>query len=107
MEARSDHGKSVAIVAYITLIGWIIALIRNNSDKSALGSYHLRQSLGIMCLFVVVNVIFGFIDIPFISWIVWAGIFVLWVLGLLSAINGELRPIPLFGRNFQEWFSGI
>ncbi len=50
METTSDNGKTVAIIAYITLIGWIIALVMNNGNKTALGSYHVRQSLGIMCV---------------------------------------------------------
>ena len=53
MEATTDNGKTVAIIAYITLIGWIIALIMNNGNKTALGSFHVRQSLGIMCIGVV------------------------------------------------------
>ena len=48
MEKTIDDGKTVAIIAYITLIGWIIALVMNNGNKTVLGSYHIRQSLGIM-----------------------------------------------------------
>jgi uncharacterized membrane protein len=102
-----DNGKTVAIVAYITLIGWIIALIMNNGDKTALGSYHVRQSLGIMCVGVVLNILVSFFGIPIISWIVWAGIVVLWLLGLISAANAEMKPVPILGEKFQEWFKGI
>ena len=38
-ETSSDNGKTVAIIAYITVIGWIIALVMNNKDKTELGSY--------------------------------------------------------------------
>ncbi len=38
--------KTVAIVAYLTLIGFIIAIILNGQKKTALGAFHLRQMLG-------------------------------------------------------------
>ena len=39
--------KTVAILAYITLIGFIIAIVLHGQKKTALGAFHLRQMLGI------------------------------------------------------------
>lgn len=103
----SDNGKTVAIIAYITLVGWIIALVMNNGNKTALGTYHVRQSLGIMCVGVLANILAALIGIPIISWIVWAGVVVLWLLALISAANSEMKPVPIVGEKFQEWFKGI
>lgn len=107
METTTDNGKTVAIIAYITLIGWIIALIMNNGNKTAIGSYHLRQSLGIICVGVILNILASIIGISIINWIVWAGVLVLWILGILSAVQGEMKPVPVVGEKFQEWFKGI
>lgn len=107
METTTDNGKTVAIIAYITLIGWIIALVMNNGNKTALGSYHVRQSLGIMCVGVLLVIIVGFVGFPILSWIVQLAIFVLWLLGLISAAQGEMKPVPVLGIQFQEWFKGI
>ena len=35
----SDDGKNIAIIAYLTLIGFIIALIQHNNNKTRLGAY--------------------------------------------------------------------
>ncbi len=107
METTTDNGKTVAIIAYITLIGWIIALIMNNGNKTALGSYHVRQSLGIMCVGVILVIISWIIGIWIFSIIVNLAIFVFWVLGLISAVQGEMKPVPVLGEKFQEWFKGI
>lgn len=107
METTTDDGKTVAIIAYITLIGWIIALIMNNGNKTALGSYHIRQSLGIICVGVVLAIIVGVIGISILSWIVQLAILVFWILGLVSAVQGEMKPVPVLGEKFQEWFKGI
>jgi uncharacterized membrane protein len=101
--------KTAAIVAYITLIGFVVAVILHGNKKTQLGAYHLRQSLGLMLLWVVsffVNVVLGFI--PFVGWLValaiWAGLLVLWVMGLLAAANGEMKPVPVVGTYFEQWF---
>ncbi|MBB6681079.1 hypothetical protein H4O20_06450 [Aequorivita sp. 609] len=107
MEKASDDGKTVAIISYITLIGWIIALIMNNGNKTPLGTFHVRQSLGIMCVGVVFAIISGFLDLWILSSIVNIGVLVLWILGLVSAVQGEMKPVPLLGEQFQEWFKGI
>ncbi len=107
METTADNGKTVAIIAYITLIGWIIALIMNNQNKTLLGSYHVRQSLGIMCVGVILVILSGIIGIWILSRVVNIVIFVLWILGFLSAIQGQMKPVPVVGEKFQEWFKGI
>ncbi|MCZ4319583.1 hypothetical protein O4H26_11325 [Aequorivita viscosa] len=107
METSTDNGKTVAIIAYITLIGWIIALVMNNGNKTALGTYHVRQALGIMCIGVILSIISGFLNIYILSRIVYLAVLVLWILGLISAVQGEMKPVPVVGEKFQEWFKGI
>lgn len=101
-------GKTRGIVSYITLIGWIIALV-TNTDKDRLASFHIRQSLGIMLTAVVVQIVLMLI--PFIGWILLpvAGILflVMWIFGLISAVNGEEKPLPVVGPLYQDWFKGL
>lgn len=30
-----------------------------------------------------------------------------WIIGLVSAVNGEEKPVPFVGGYFQEWFKGL
>lgn len=99
--------KIVGIVSYITLIGWIVAIIMNN-PKTEFGSFHIRQSLGIMLLMFVA----GFIMvIPVIGWILgligYLAGFVFWIMGLIGAIQGSKNPVPLIGDKAQEWFQAL
>ena len=34
-------------------------------------------------------------------------LFVLWIMGIISAAQGETKPVPLLGRLFQDIFKGI
>jgi len=42
-----EEGKTIAIIAYITIFGLLIAFLMNNDKKNSFASYHLRQSLGL------------------------------------------------------------
>lgn len=101
--------KTVAIIAYITLIGFIVAIVMHSNKKTKLGAYHLRQVLG----FFLTGMAVGFCAIPvalipilgmLVLLAVWLGMLVLWVLGLISAINGQLKPMPVVGPLYQKWF---
>ncbi len=102
-----QEGKTIAIISYITLIGLIIAFIMNNDKKNTFASFHIRQSMGIILLAVAINLIFYVVSIPFLPMIISLGLLVLWILGLVAAVQGEMKPVPLLGVQFQEWFKGI
>lgn len=107
-DAVVEEGKTTAIIAYITLIGLIIAFVMNNDKKNTFAAYHIRQCLGLALTGVAIYVI-GVI--PFLGWIVsiFGTIFliVLWAMGLIAALNGQKKPVPLLGEKYQEWLKGI
>jgi uncharacterized membrane protein len=97
---KSDESKTYAIIAYITWIGWVIALILNMEKKHDLARFHIRQSLIIFLAALLTA-------IPFIGWIWGIVVLVFWIMGLISAINGEKKEIPIIGKYGQEWFKGL
>ena len=106
----ATEDKTVAIISYLTLIGFIVAVVMHGSKKTSLGAYHLRQSLGLMITSIAVMVVgMGLAFIPFLGWLadlaLWVGLIVLWFTGFLAAVNGQRKPIALLGENFQKWFS--
>jgi uncharacterized membrane protein len=94
-------GKTKAIVAHITIIGWIIALVINSNEKDEFASYYIRQTLGIYLLGIVLSII------PVINIIGWVVVFVLWLLSLIGAIQDERKETPVVGKYFQDWFKSI
>ena len=103
-----SEGKNIATIAYITLIGLIIAFVQNNEKKNAFAFYHIRQCIG-LCVTGLALGIIGMI--PILGWIVYIiGIFVLiymWIIGLMNAINGKEKTVPFLGNKYEEWFKGI
>ncbi len=98
---QAQEDKTIAILSYITFIGWIIALILHQNNKTSLGAYHLRQTLGIFLTGIILSII------PIIGWILGLVLFVFWILGLISAVQGEEKPIPLLGEFYQNIFKGL
>lgn len=103
-----SEGKTTAIIAYITIIGLIIAFVMNNDKKDPFAAYHIKQSLGLGLTGLAMGAI-GII--PIIGWLInIIGIFVLlymWVMSLLTALNNKQKPAPILGEKYEEWFKGI
>lgn len=99
--------KVVAILSYVTVFGWIAAVIMNN-PKKPLASFHVRQMLGIMLAGLALMVVS---IIPILGWIVafvgMIALFVFWIMGLIGAIQGQQKPLPLIGERSQEWFKAL
>ncbi|HEY0944587.1 MAG TPA: hypothetical protein VGD81_04940 [Opitutaceae bacterium] len=111
--AATTEDKTAAIVSYLTLIGFIIAVVLHCQKKTRLGAFHLRQSLGLMAVAVGASIALSIVSvIPFVGWLVglagwavlWIGGLVLWIMGLIAAANGECKPVPVLGEQFQKWF---
>jgi uncharacterized membrane protein len=106
--------RTVAILSYVTLIGFIIAIVMHSGKKTALGAYHLRQVLGLFvtgivavlpCAIIAMIPLIGLIMV--IVWpLLMLTFFVFWVLGLITAAKGEMKPMPVLGEHYQKWFAG-
>lgn len=107
-----EPGKTRAIIAHITLIGWIIALVQNGSDKNEDASFYIRQMLGLVILMIGVQIA-GFIllFIPILGWLImivaWGAVVGAWIYSLVSAVNGVKEPTPFIGGHFQKWFASM
>ena len=80
--------KTTGIVAYLTWIGWLIALLAGDKEGA---KFHINQALLIL-LFSLLSII------PCIGWIWGIFMIVCWFIGFIAAINEEEKSIPLLGN---------
>ena len=73
--------KTTGIVAYLTWIGWLIALLAGDKEGA---KFHINQALVIL-LFSLLSII------PCIGWIWGIFMIVCWFIGFIAAINEEDR----------------
>ena len=96
-KAGTFSAKSTSIVAYISWIGLIIALILGDREG---GRFHLNQALVIYLASIVFNIAGGMLPILGGLVVFAGGIFTLvcWGLGLYYAITGQEKEVPLIGQ---------
>lgn len=93
-------GKTIAIIAHITFIGWIVALIINSSERDMMAGFYIRQTLGIFIMLFLGA-------IPVIGWLVAAAGVLFWILSFVSILSDRIVPVPFMGDKFQDWFRSI
>jgi len=88
--------KITSILSYFGLILWLVAYLAGDKEGA---KFWLNQSLVLTIASIVCSVV---AVIPLIGWIVGGlasiAIFVFWIMGLISAINQEEKPLPIIGN---------
>jgi len=99
-ESKTSGTKNItmAVVAYIL---FFVPLLTGDAKKDPFVKYHVKQGLVLFLLVVLINVI-GWV-VPFylwymISWILSLGTLVLFILGIINAVNGKQTPLPVVGK---------
>lgn len=101
-------GKTIAIVSYLTIIGLVVAYVLNTDKKDGFANFHIKQSLGL----VVVGLgLFVLGMVPILGWLIsfFGSLFLLflWIMGLMNAINGKEKQVPVLGKHFEDWFRNL
>ena len=94
--------KVTGIVSYIGIVGWLIAYLAGDKEGA---KFHLNQSL----ILAIAEIVLGLLStilggIPVVGGIINVaislislGCLVLWIMGLVSAVKDEEKPLPVIG----------
>jgi len=91
-----NMARIVAVLSYLTLIGWLIAIVLYGKNKSSFTSFHLRQSLGLIITGALLALI------PLIGWALNIIVCIAWLFALSYAIQNKEQKVPLLGAFYQE-----
>jgi len=107
-ESMASDAKNIAVIAYLTIIGLIVAFVMNQDKKLPFAQYHIVQSLGLAITGLSLMII-GMI--PLLGWLIsMIGslvIIYMWIVGLINAINEKQKPVPILGAHYEKWFSNL
>lgn len=101
LDENREQGRLVGVLAYFWVPGWLLALVLNGQSRSELGGFHLRQSLGIMLILLV---LIWFIRYRPIILLLQAAAS---IYGILGALRYEKNTIPGMGPLFQQLFKAL
>ena len=81
--SNSTPGKTTAVVAYITIVGCLIAITMNIEPKNAFARFHIRQAFGIHVLFHALAILMTYDGYASLAVPVYLFYIVIWVFGFL------------------------
>lgn len=102
-----DEGKTLGLVAYLTLFGTLIAFFMNQDKKNPFTSFHIRQALGLGILYIMIAFVVSSLDSVMVSMSFWIFFSILYLYGIFGAITGKMNKIPMLGDIFQNLFKSI
>lgn len=104
-QADIDAGKTMGILAYIL---FLIPLFAARDNKYAM--FHTEQAIALWIAFIVIYIamwiltyIVGMISsslaciISILGIVPWLAYLVLWIMGLINAIGGKVKELPVVG----------
>mgnify|MGYP001598163078 FL=1 len=107
---KNDSMLFAFLATFLSIIGFIIALIAKRDDKYVM--YYAKQSLVVFIATLLLSaagwVFWGIITLLWLGnllwWIAQLIIFLLWLISWVNALSGKMKPTPVIGhfaRNFK------
>jgi len=94
-----QHNKGMAVLSYFGLLILIPFFIARNDPFVR---YHINQGLVLFLVDIICGILGSIIGaIPVVGGIITLAlgivIFVLFIIGIINAVKGEMKPLPLIG----------
>jgi uncharacterized membrane protein len=96
---EAEAGKTMAIIAYFI---FFVPLLVEDAKKNKFAMYHTEQSIVLLILNVIIGIV-GTITCG-IGLILYIPLLVFYIMGIINAVKGEAKPVPLVGQ-FGEKFN--
>lgn len=101
--SKTEQDQNIKTIAALAYLIFFLPLLTNKDSKFAM--YHANQGLVLLLSFIVLNIVFTFLGTIlffFGGFLLWSipGLvsLVLGVIGIMNALNGEMKPLPIIGE---------
>ncbi|MFH1430901.1 MAG: DUF4870 domain-containing protein [Nanoarchaeota archaeon] len=100
---KEDDKKLFAFLAvFLSIVGFIIALIARRSDRYIM--FYAKESLVLFITWVALSIvgqtliILSFGAMYFIVQMIWVAVIVLWIIQIINAFSGQEKSTPIIGQ---------
>lgn len=98
-----NNNKAMAILAYLS---WLVLIPLFAARESPFARFHVNQGLALAIVEIICWIVFGILSrIPLIGWlfaiIEWLislACLILAIIGIVNAVNGRARELPVVGK---------
>ena len=92
VKKNTDDEKIMAAISYVSLLFLLPLLLRKDSDFA---QFHAKQGF----VFFIFSTIVGVVSwIPLFGWALCIIAFVLFIMGILNALNYKKEQLPIIGK---------
>ena len=85
-----EAGKTMAIISYFI---FFVPFLVEDARKNKFAMYHVQQSIVLLIAYVICTIL----TVVLIGLFLYIVVFILWLIGLINAIQGKAKPVPLIG----------
>ncbi|MCA9486422.1 MAG: DUF4870 domain-containing protein [Candidatus Woesearchaeota archaeon] len=109
MRKKENKDQLVSILSYF-LVG-IIWFFADSEVQSRITRFHSKQALNLFVVSIGLSVLSGLLTIltlglfALVAWAFKLFILVLWVLGLINAINQTEKEVPIVGQFAEKYLT--
>ena len=90
----SMEKRTTDIVAYITILGWIVAYVAGEREDS---KFHLNQALVVHLTFIVLVVLARIPIIGILARVLQIAVLIIGIMGLVYAVREQDYEVPILG----------
>ena len=91
-----EQNKALAAIGYLGIL-FLVPMLA--APKSPFAQYHAKQGMVLFIAAIIMSVVLA---IPFVGWVVGgigeAFVLILMIMGILNAVNGQEKPLPVIGK---------
>ena len=91
-ESKPNNDVTMAVLSYFLFFLPLIA-----AKDSKLAMFHANQSVVLLIGLIASGVVGAVPVIGLISPLIWLAVFVLWIMGIVQAAQGQMKPLPVVG----------
>jgi len=96
---KDEKGKNILMAVLCYLGIFILVPLVTEAKKDPFVKFHIKQGL-VLIIAIIINWVI--LVIPIIGWIVgfifWIIIIILWLIGLINALGGKEKELPIIGK---------
>lgn len=98
-------GKTKAVVAYLTIVGLLIAITMNKDENHEFALWHIKNMFG-LCILLFVSFAMSYQEYLLLPGsILFYGSILFWFYSIIMAFANKKSGIPFLSNKFQGWFT--
>ena len=92
-----EKNTGMAALSYLGIL--VLVPLLTEAKKDPFVKFHAKQGLVLLICWVIGGFV---IWIPFVGWLIGLGILVLAIIGIVGALGGSQKPLPVIGSYAEK-----